>query len=69
VSDGAVSLAGEPAEVAARITYEPVAKAAPTESATPAPVTPASEAGKSPASNVVAKARLDLEHLLLGLPE
>ena len=36
-----------------------------TEEATPAPVTPADEAGKSPASHVVAAARLRARHALL----
>lgn len=39
------------------------------DSATPAPVTPAEEAGKSPASTVVAAARLRARFALLGLPE
>ncbi len=64
VNDGAVSLTGEAAEVAARITYEPVAKTAPADSTT-APETPSKTDGKSPASHVVAAARLRAQHALL----
>lgn len=68
VSDGAVSLNGEASEVAARITYEPVAKAAPTDSAT-APETPSDKDGKSPASNVVEMARIRADIARLSLSD
>lgn len=55
VSDGVVTLVDSPVEVTTRTTYEPVA--APTDSTT-APESPASDAGKSPASNVVEMARI-----------
>ncbi len=40
-----------------------------TEQATPAPVTPDEESGKSPASNVVARFRMEAQHALVGLPD
>ncbi|HQV83156.1 MAG TPA: hypothetical protein PLX57_08625 [Ornithinibacter sp.] len=53
VNDGAVTLSGLAEKVVALTTYKPAAK-----SATPAPVTPSAEDGKSPASTVVEMARI-----------
>jgi hypothetical protein len=58
VTDGAVTLAGDRAEVVARTTYEP---------ATSAPETPSDEDGKSPASNVVEMARIRADIARLSL--
>lgn len=58
VTDGVVSLAGDQSEVVARTTYEP---------ATPAPETPSTEDGKSPASNVVEMARIRADIARLSL--
>lgn len=64
VTDGAVALAGDAAEVVAHITYEPTQ-----DSATTAPATPADEAGKSLASNVVEACRLMARASLLEVED
>lgn len=71
VEDGVAKLTGEAVEVVAHTTYEPAnatpAPETPAEEAGTSSATPASEAGKSPASNVVAAARLRARYALEGL--
>lgn len=66
VTNGAVVLAGDAVEVVQHTEYIPASTPV---SATAAPVTPAEEAGKSLASNVVAAARLRAQSALLAAGE
>lgn len=65
VTDGSVTLSGDAAEVTARTEYVPVVPQVSTE----APETPADEAGKSLASEVVAAARIRAQAALLAVSE
>ena len=64
MTDGAVTLSGLAEKVVALTTYKPTAK-----SATPAPVAPSDEDGKSPASTVVEMARLRARASLLSVED